>query len=293
MDRRRRTAFTLVELLVAVAVAAVLIGLLLGAVQKVRDRAAALSVANSAKQVVLAAHTYSSAHGGRLPNVDGDEPNWGRGMFRALGPTLGQPDGQLPSPLLRLRSDPTWQETFRFDPGGRQPPEVRPDYAVSFGANALLFRVGARLDAVAADGLSQTVAAATHYSRCRMMVYSPSLLDGDCSDERGMRVPCDTLPLPNPTDRRATFADAMHFDVRPVTRVTNGVPVTTGSESHTFQHRPPPAECYQRVPQSLTAGGLTVGMADGSVRTVRPDVSQAVFWGAVTPSGGEVLAWDD
>jgi type II secretory pathway pseudopilin PulG len=282
----RRTAISLVEVLVALAIVAVLVGLLLSAVQQSRAAAVRAKSMNNLRQLGLAVHLRANATDGKIPDsgrmlvhealilhLDG-----GEAIIRAIDADSGSGSGSrsvFPIPVLVSPADPSIGVGARSVHYPGMTPE--PNYKVSsYPVNAVAFTSGANLYTSVRDGLSNTVAFAEHYSTCAETVFS--IVVGNGSD----------------TIRIVTFADGSIPDRPDVYPVTAGTPPVSRPTvpGRTFQVRPSLTECDSTVPQTPHAGGMLTALFDGSVRTVSPRVAESVFWGAVTPAGGEVIALD-
>jgi len=282
----RRGGFTLLELIVVVAILAVLVGLLIPAVQRVRAAAAAARQRNQIRQIVLALHNYASTNGDRIPGRQGDPNYTGAFPFMYLLSYLEVPEPHwgtdryggwtVNAPPFYSSTDPSL--TAAPEIGGAMLSTFERQGPASFALCSPGFSGRPSLPAAYPDGTSNTLALAEHYYICgkrsNTILYSGQL-------------PNTALGPTLTSYRSASFADSVWGDVVPVRSPTGG-PTVASVPGATFQVMPRIEDADGRLPQAFLPGGLTVALFDGSARTLRPGIAEAVFWAMTTPDGGEV-----
>jgi hypothetical protein len=255
----------------------------------VREGADVIRSENQLRQIALGLHHYAEANDGNLPGCV--EGHLGQGTLgtQALLPYIEQD-----ALYHRIKDDPA--ETF----GGLLAPvrlyenpldptrgmansiagsgEIDRLGVCSYPWNAQALGVLPTLSS-ATDGLSQTIWIAEHYAwNCGGTAFL---------SEGGMVSSWAAQP--------ATFAHGGTIPGRPApgdyVPITSGdPPVSRAADGKTFQVRPKVAECDPRLPNATSTRGLQVAFGDGSVRILGPGIAPEIFWSAVTPSGGELLA---
>ncbi len=281
--KQNRPGFTLIELLIIIAILAVLMGLLMGAIQRVRSTASSLEDKNKLKQIMLAMHQFAGQENGKLPAANGDtmdgtekfSPHWAIMPYLASGPP----------PYYRIVNHaPHWDvvEAFysKLDLSHKWEwaEDNFSDGKISFAYSAPAFSHSAKLPGSFPDGTSQTVGFAEHYNftskRANSMGISVVLDSNNLdSTKQGSRTP--------------SFADPAWKDWRPI--LTEDGTGHSYPDPHPIQIVPSFANSDGTRLQALQSSGLKVAMMDGSVRAFSPAITPPLFWAFVTPNGGEIV----
>jgi prepilin-type N-terminal cleavage/methylation domain-containing protein len=322
---KRRSAFTLIELLVVIAIIAVLVGLLLPAVQKTREAANRMSCQNNLKQMCLALHNYHDAFRA-FP------------MGRSTPKAIGQPNTSFSvhSRLLPFMEQNNVYVTINFSDLDNAPENL-----LAYGTNIKTFQCPS-------DSYQHNVPQGTGYTNYRANEGS-SIWYGVPGYPFPQNVPQANGPffintvfhiadITDGTSNTAAFCEKMVGDYSNavITRQTDmygvfvvpasqddaitkcasvdttnlanqilsnsGGPWLLGSRTTTtYDHSAPPfalsclfplVSCFTSPANSNHLGGVNLSLCDGSVRFVNASISLATWQAVGSMNGGEVLGSD-
>ena len=304
---RGRAAFTLIELLVVIAIIAILIGLLLPAVQKVREAAARMKCSNNVKQIMLAAHNYHDAQGqfpaGRFGCDGSGTPcngmsltsvnRGGASAFVALLPymeqdnlykSLGTVEANVPWPTT---DNTAWRVVNKIGVETRPSGFVCPsDTAQAFVTNTGLgptvnAAIGSYALVAGTNGPSQGISDAVKFSNTGLFLYRNTkrfadVLDGTSNTLGVGEVRDGHLPEnPNIWSVGSRHAHCLRTTENPI-NTPPGTGITYTNLNGAFMSR--------------HTGGANFALADGSVRFLQQNMDITLYRALSTVRGGEVVS---
>jgi len=303
----KRAGFTLIELLVVIAIIAVLIGLLLPAVQKVREAAARMSCQNNMKQLGLAVHQYNDlakslpkADSGIYPSPQGKQRGWliyllpfleEENRYRQIDLTKGGLDTSI-NTLSGVSNLSVIQQNLKVvmcpSDGTVDTPQMGNDQAAStlLALGNYSQNVGDHINGAGSTGFPGSLAygnGATNYTNTRgvMSRYGYGAKFSEIKD--GLS---NTFFVGEVIPAYCSWQDWGYQNF-----ATTAWPLNYGNaqfQAGTFTRTGNPSECI--VFRSFHSGGANFLFGDGSVRMLTDFIDYTLYRALASRAGGEVAS---